>query len=117
MLIEHPKAMLEIIQILCQKLRAASAIIEDNTLEMRGRTAKGLLRLCRQHGRTSKEGIRLQLSLSQRELGAYLGISRANVSRQLGQLKDANVIRIDGAQITIIDEAGLAAIAAASAKN
>lgn len=116
-LMEHPQAMLEIIQILCQKLRAASSIIEDNTLEMRGRTAKGLLRLCRQHGRTGRDGVRLQLSVSQRELGAYLGISRANVSRQLGQLKDANVIRIAGTQITVTDEEGLATIAAASSKD
>jgi CRP-like cAMP-binding protein len=116
-LLEHPQSMLEIIQILCQKLRAASAIIEDNTLEMRGRTARGLLRLCRQHGRTGRDGVRLQLSVSQRELGAYLGISRANVSRQLGQLKDDNLIRIAGTQITVTDEDGLAAIATASSKD
>jgi CRP-like cAMP-binding protein len=41
----HPAAMLEIVRLLCEKLRSASAIIEDNTLEMRGRVAKGLLRL------------------------------------------------------------------------
>jgi CRP-like cAMP-binding protein len=117
MLMEHPKAMLEVIQILCQKLRAASAIIEDSTLEMRWRTARGLLRLCRQHGRAGRDGVRLQLAVSQRELGAYLGISRANVSRQLGQLRDANVIRIEGTQITVTDEEGLAAIAASASKD
>jgi len=110
-LIAHPSALLEIVQVLCEKLRFASALIEDNTLEMRGRTASGLLRLAQQHGRTSKQGVRLQLSLSQRELGGYLGLSRENVSRQLGQLKDANVIKIDGSQIVITDELGLGAIA------
>ncbi len=109
----HPAALLEIIQVLCEKLRSASAIIEDNTLEMRGRTAKGLLRLAEQHGRTSKAGVRLQLSVSQRELGAYLGLSRENVSRQLGRLRDAGVIAIDGMHIVITDEKGLAEIAAA----
>src|SRR5262249_31355072 len=73
-----PQALLEIIYILCDKLRSASAIIEDNTLEMRGRTARGLQRLAQQHGRTSKHGIRLELTLSQRELGGYLGLSREN---------------------------------------
>jgi CRP/FNR family transcriptional regulator, cyclic AMP receptor protein len=110
----HPEALLEIIQLLCDKLRSASAIIEDSTLEMRGRTAKGLLRLAQQHGRTSKEGIRLGLAVSQTELGAYLGLSRANVSRQLAQLREANVIKIDGAQIVIADEEGLSMIAAAA---
>jgi CRP/FNR family cyclic AMP-dependent transcriptional regulator len=117
MLTAHPAALLEIVQILCEKLRAASAIIEDGTLEMRGRTARGLLRLAQQHGRTSKDGVRLLLTVSQSELGGYLGLSRENVSRQLGQLKDANVIKFDGAQIVITDQHGLAAIAAVSVKN
>jgi CRP/FNR family transcriptional regulator, cyclic AMP receptor protein len=108
----HPAALLEIIQVLCEKLRSASAIIEDNTLEMRGRTARGLLRLAEQHGRTSKAGVRLQLSMSQRELGAYLGLSRENVSRQLSRLRDSGVIVVDGMHITITDESGLVAIAA-----
>src|SRR5205823_1312889 len=111
-LTEHPAALLEIIQVLCDKLRSASAIIEDNTLEMRGRTARGLLRLAQQHGHRCKEGIRLHLTLSQRELGAYLGLSRENVSRQLGRLKDTNVIKIDEAHIIISDENGLSEIAA-----
>jgi CRP-like cAMP-binding protein len=107
----HPQALLEIARVLCDKLRAASAIIEDSTLEMRGRVAKGLLRLAEQLGRTSKEGIRLDLVVSQSELGSYLGLSRANVSRQLGQLKDINMLAIKGSQIIIVDHEGLAEIA------
>jgi CRP/FNR family cyclic AMP-dependent transcriptional regulator len=110
-LIANPAALLEIVQILCEKLRSTSAIIEDSTLEMRGRTARGLLRLAQQHGRASKDGIRLHLPVSQTELGGYLGLSRENVSRQLGQLKDANVIRIAGSDIVIVNEPGLALIA------
>ena len=71
-----------------------------------------------QHGQKGAEGICLQLALSQEELGNYLGLSRANVSRQLGQLKEANVIKIDGTQIVITDEEGLTDIAdAASSKD
>jgi CRP/FNR family transcriptional regulator, cyclic AMP receptor protein len=113
----HPAALLEIIQILCEKLRSASAIIEDNTLEMRARTARGLLRLARQHGRTSKNGVRLQLIMSQTELGSYLSISRENVSRQLGRLRDANVITVNDQQIIITDADGLAEIAATPSKD
>lgn len=107
----HPAVMFEIMQVLCEKLRAASSIIEDSTLEMRARAAKGLLRLAQQHGRTSRGGIRLDLTVSQSELGNYLSLSRANVSRQLGRLKDANVIRLQGTQIIIVDEKGLSEIA------
>jgi CRP/FNR family transcriptional regulator, cyclic AMP receptor protein len=113
----HPAALLEIIQILCEKLRSTSAIIEDNTLEMRARTARGLLRLARQHGRTGKNGVRLQLTMSQTELGSYLSISRENVSRQLGRLRDANVITVNEQQIIITDADGLAEIAATPSRD
>lgn len=107
-----PQAMIEISQMLCEKLQAASAIIEDSTLAMQGRTAKGLLRLAHQHGRRTRDGsIRIDLMLTQDDLGKYLGLSRPNVSRQLRHLKDANVIKIEGAQVVIINENGLADLA------
>ena len=107
----HPQALFEIVQVLCEKLHAASAAIEDNSLDMRRRVARGLLRLASQHGRTGKGGIRVNLTLSQSELAAYLGLSRENVNRQLGQLKGANVIRKEGAQIVVTDEFALSEIA------
>ena len=84
---------------------------------MRGRVAKGLLRLAEQHGRTSKDGIRLNLTLSQNDLGKYLALSRENVSRQLRKLRDANVIGIEGSQVVITNEAGLTAIAESASTN
>jgi CRP/FNR family transcriptional regulator, cyclic AMP receptor protein len=114
----HPDAMLEVIKALCAKVRAGAEMIEDSTLEMRARVARGLLRLARQHGQRSADGICVQLALTQAELGSYLNLSRANVSRELGDLKVANVIRIDGPQIVITDEQGLTDIAdAAAAKD
>lgn len=109
----HPQTLIELVEMLCEKLRAASAIIEDSSLDMRRRIARGLLRLAWQHGRTSKEGIRVNLRASQSELGGYLGLSRENVSRQLCELRDANVIVNDGAKIVIINEAALCEIAEA----
>jgi CRP-like cAMP-binding protein len=108
----HPQALLEIIQNLCERLRAASSMIEDSSLDMRRRIARGLLRLVLQHGRTSKEGMRLNLAVSQTELGAYLGLSRENVSRQLGQLRNANVIRNEGQELIVTDEPALCEIGA-----
>jgi CRP-like cAMP-binding protein len=114
-LTKHPTAMFEVVQALCEKIRIAAAIVEDNTLEMRGRTARGLLRLARRHGRMGTGSTHLRLTIPQEELGKYLGMSRANVNRQLGQLKIADLIRINGSEISIIDEKGLAAIGEAPA--
>jgi len=114
-LTKHPSAMLEVVRALCEKIRIGAAIVEDNTLEMRGRTARGLLRLARRHGRMGTGSAHLRLTISQEELGKFLGMSRANVNRQLGQLKIADLIRINGTEITIIDEKGLADIGEAPA--
>jgi len=106
-LTSHPSGMFEIIQTLCEKLRATTSIIEDNMREMQARAAKGLLRLAQQHGVRTKDGIRIDLKISQTDLGNYLGLSRANVSRQLSHLKDGGLIRMEMAKIVIINEPAL----------
>lgn|SRR5262245_24071334 len=111
----NPQSMIEMGQMLCDKLRAASAIIEDSTLAMQGRAAKGLLRLAHQHGRRMRDGsIHIELTLTQDDLGKYLGLSRANVSRQLRHLRDVNVIRIEAAHVVITNEPGLTDLAETS---
>lgn len=107
----NPEALLEIVQVLCEKLRAASAMVEAGALEMSARTATGLLRLAHQHGRVTPKGLLIDLKLSQRDLGSYLGLSRENVSRELGKLGRSGLIEMSGAHITVLDEDGLAAIA------
>jgi len=103
----NPDAMLEIIQMLCGKLRNTSALIEDGLNEMPGRTARGLLRLADQHGRQTKAGIVIKLQVSQRDLGGYMGLSRENTSRQLAALRQQGLIAMDAARIVIRDRAGL----------
>ncbi|MGE0701005.1 MAG: Crp/Fnr family transcriptional regulator, partial [Hyphomicrobiaceae bacterium] len=58
------------------------------------------------------DGTRLDLKLSQRDLGSYLGLSRENTSRELGRLREADLIRVDGGEIVILDPEGLESWAA-----
>jgi CRP-like cAMP-binding protein len=111
-LIGHPNALLKITVVICEKLRASSAIVEDSMREMRARAASGLLRLVQRHGTAGREGIRLDLAISQQDLGNYLGCSRENVSRQLRQLRFANVVDVEDSHIVITDMEGLEEIAA-----
>ena len=106
-LTSHPQAILAIVEVLCDKLRAATAIIEDSTHDMLARVARGLMRLAEQHGRRRKDRTRINLKLSQAELGSYVGLSRANVSRQLTELKSRGAIEIEAAYIVILDEGAL----------
>lgn len=111
LLAQHPDTLVEIIQILCDKLRATSEIVEDSQRSMRGRAARGLLRLARQHGKKTKAGIEIDLGVNQRDLGNYLALSRENTSRQLGALAESGVVSTSGGALVILDERALNAIA------
>ncbi len=113
-ILANPNSMLEIIEGLCGKLRVTSALIEDGLKDMPGRTARGLLRLAEHHGRNTKDGIIINLRLSQRDLGGYMGLSRENTSRQLSVLRQRGIIAIEGATVLIRDRDGLEAAAEAA---
>jgi CRP-like cAMP-binding protein len=53
------------------------------------------------------------MKLSQRDLGSYAGLSRENMNRQLGELRDQGLIQAEGSLITILDREGLEACASA----
>lgn len=103
----HPKALMNVVVVLTNKLRQLSALAEHNLLHMAGKAANGLLTLARQHGREINGRILIDVKLSQRDLGNYVGLSRENTSRELGRLKDEGLIQIEGALITILDLDGL----------
>jgi CRP-like cAMP-binding protein len=117
LLSRHPEAMLKVIAILCDKLRKTSATLEENSLDMAARTAAGLLRLARHHGRETGRGVRVDLMVSQRELGNYIGLSRSHVNRQLSDLRKADIIFLDGTHVVILDEQALEAYAGAMSEE
>jgi CRP-like cAMP-binding protein len=99
---------------LCAWARIRISLFEGLTLDMRTRMARGLLRLAEQLGRRRKDGIWLDLAATQEELGNYLGLARANVSRQLSELKALGIIRSDEGRIVIADERRLTELAGAA---
>jgi CRP/FNR family transcriptional regulator, cyclic AMP receptor protein len=109
----HPQAMLEIIGALCARLRTGATAFDGKKRHMPARAAVGLIRLAEQFGRRRKGCIHLELNMSREQLGAFLDLSRSNVSRALVKLQEKNVIAINKTEIIIIDEEGLEAIAEA----
>ena len=62
-------------------------------------------------GRETPEGWRLGFKLTQRELGAYVGLARENVNRQLRQWEHEGVVRLERGEVVVRDRATLAALA------
>lgn len=81
---QNPPAALKVIEILCKRLRATSQMVEDATLLAAApRLARTLLRLAQSNGVETDGGVAIDLSLSQSTLGAYAGLLRESVNRQL----------------------------------
>jgi len=108
-----PATAVAVVRHLCGRVRNRVSLFEDQTFDMRARLARGLVRLANQLGQRRKDGIHLELAATQEELGNYLGLARANVSRLLGELKSLEVIKSNGPRIVIADERRLAEIAEA----
>jgi CRP/FNR family transcriptional regulator, cyclic AMP receptor protein len=116
-LTQHPAALLEIVQLLCERLRMISGLVEDNLRDMRGRFAAGILRLAPRHGRRTPRGIEIDLAVNQRDLGNYVGLARENVNRQINRLVSDGVILISDGVLIIVNESALAALTGPANEN
>lgn len=81
----HPKIAIELLAILTQRLRGMDDMMGDiRFLDVRRRLAKMLHRLVLQHGRTvSGGGARIDLRLSQEDLGSLICATRESVNKHL----------------------------------
>lgn len=101
----NPELCIKLLKVMCQRLRQTSEQLEDfSFLDLRTRLAKRLLDLVRSHGETEADGAtRIDLTLSQRVLGAMMGTSREAVNKQLRAWEGEGVIRLKRGSITILD--------------
>lgn len=104
----RPRLAVRVIEALCAKLRHTTRMVEDTMLLNRdARIARALLRLAEEHGRRHGGAIRLDLKLSQRDLGSYVGFARENVNRQLKVWRELGIVTVQEGHVVILDEPGL----------
>lgn len=109
---EKPLVTIRLVGVLCQRLRRITEMHEEKALlNMAPRVARGLLRLAAEHGRRTGEGVLIDLELSQAELGAFVGLSRENVSRQFAAWRDGGIVARRGGRILIRAPEDLKALA------
>jgi CRP/FNR family transcriptional regulator len=101
----HPDVALGIIRVLARRVRSFAGLVEQLSLkDLTARTAA--LLVAEAAGRVSFE-----LGATRDELAARLGTVRELVSRSLGRLREAGLIRVSGKRVTIIDARGLTELA------
>jgi CRP/FNR family transcriptional regulator, cyclic AMP receptor protein len=106
----EPSAWLAVVELLCARLRSADQhMSEIALLDLPARLASTLLRMA--EGQGGVAGEKAKLSLSQRQLGEMVGASRESVNKCISQWQRADIVRVDGAAITLLNRNALRRIA------
>jgi CRP/FNR family transcriptional regulator, cyclic AMP receptor protein len=97
-----------VLDALARTIRRLSDRVEDLIfLDVPSRVAKYLLDLAQSDG-TADGTAKLELTLTQDELAAFIGASRVSVNRVLGDLERREIIAIRRRHIVIVDPERLA---------
>lgn len=107
-----PEATMGLVEGLCGMIRAANARVESQGMQTSARCAACLVNLAEKHGRAGgDDSVVIDLKITQRDLGNYLGLTRETISRTLSEFKDSGLIEMKGNSIVILDLDGLQEIA------
>ncbi len=99
----HPGVCIGLLTALIERLRGTDALLEDmHFLDIRTRLAKTLNKLALDHGRTTAGGgIRIDLKLSQEDLGNLVGATRESVNKQLRAWVDEGIVELSQSTIVV----------------
>ncbi len=106
---QHPRLCLRLIEVLCERLRWTSDTVENAIfLQIPSRLAKRLLVLVERLGQPvtpgeEKSAIRIDMKLSQEDLGNMLGVTRESINKGLRSLQQSGVISQESGFIVVHD--------------
>ncbi len=100
----NPEIALRLIAVLCGRLRNTTEQFEDVVfLDAPSRLAKRLLHLAGALDPQAKPGAPPVLTISQRDLGNMLGLSRESINKHLAAWQQGGMIKLDQGTITLLD--------------
>lgn len=100
--LEHPQVALKVLKVVGGRLRHLVGVIEELSFAtVRQRFATLLLRLARSKGERTGRGVEFTLPATNQELASQLGTVRELVSRNLGSLQAAGVLRLEGRRVIV----------------
>ncbi len=98
----HPDSAFRLLEVLAGRIRALGERLEDQAfLDVKARIAKTLLALRRRFGVPDGSGVRIDLRISQEELGSMVCASRESVNKHLRDWVAGGVVRLEGGYIAI----------------
>lgn len=108
----HPELYPHFMVLLCQKIRATFALIDETGgLSLQGQLAKRLILLSNNLGQsTVNTSLEVQVEISQESLAHMLNSSRQTVNKLLQSLQNQGVLRVEYGKITLLDQVSLRAM-------
>lgn len=108
----HPEVAARLIAVLCERVRWVSESYEDALfMDLPARLAKRLLLLAETYGEPVRpEGVRIEIKLSQQDLGKMTGVSRESVNKLMRAWQDDGLIALDRGRVVILDKDRLEAL-------
>ena len=101
----HPDAAIKLLEVLALRVQSLTTRMEDTTfLNLPPRLGKCLLGLAERYGKRTPEGLRIELKLSQSELGDLVSTTRESINKQLRAWSEEGVATMSGGFVTILDE-------------
>ena len=99
-----PEALHTVIQLISRRLRTATErVLDAVALAASARLSKALIQLAELQYPAVRDGARINLQLSQAELGGMTGLARESINKHLASLRDAGWISLSGKTVTLLD--------------
>jgi CRP/FNR family transcriptional regulator, cyclic AMP receptor protein len=108
-LMHNEKVLLQIINVLCARLRQVwqTQSLSSSTAEARIRM--GIYQLAKKHGIRDARGTIIDLKITHQELAEMVGTSRETVTRTLAQLRKQGILAIEQRRMTLLNAEALLA--------
>jgi CRP/FNR family cyclic AMP-dependent transcriptional regulator len=106
-LLHNEKVLLQIINVLCARLRQVWQTQSMSSSAADARIRMGIHQLAQKHGIRDAHGTIIDLKITHQELAEMVGTSRETVTRVLAHLKQKGIIEINQRRITLLDSDAL----------
>lgn len=98
----QPEVAIKLLEVLAERTRRVSELVEDtHFLNLPIRLAKKLTSLAARYGIQVEDGVRIDLKLSQTELGDLVATTRESVNKQVREWTQQGVLSMSGGYVTI----------------
>lgn len=99
---KHPEAATKLLESLAERLRRISEFVEDtHFLNLPSRLAKRLVGLSQRYGREATGGVKIDLHISQTELGDMVGTTRESINKLVRSWVQEGLVSMKDGYITI----------------